>query len=60
MTTAPPSEVTLMAAGSGVEEAGASLPAAVGRVGDPALAADIPTRMPTDRDGAGRKSIAIS
>jgi hypothetical protein len=37
----------------------ASLPAAVGRVGDPADAADICRRMPTDRDGAGRKTIAI-
>jgi hypothetical protein len=37
-----------------------SLPTAVDRVGDPAAAADISTRMPTDRDGAGRKTIAIS
>jgi hypothetical protein len=28
-------------------------------VGDPAVAADISPRMPTDRDGAGRKTIAI-
>jgi hypothetical protein len=40
-------------------EARASLPAAGGRVGDPAVAADISTRMPTDRDGAGPKTIAI-
>jgi hypothetical protein len=43
-----------------MDAARASLPAAVDRAGDPAAAADISTRMPTDRDGAGRKSIAIS